>query len=131
MPQRLTKKQRKFVNRYADTGNATLAVKEAGYDVANDLTARVIGSENLTKPNIIEELRILGFDSNNAKRVVGQILNSEDQDSQHRLNAADKIFKVNGDYAPEKNLNINIDANSTERTRELGTRIVGLFRRGN
>ncbi len=49
---------------------------------------------------VVEELAKLGFDSNNAKRVVGEILNnSEDQ---HRLKAADMIFKVGGDYAPEK-----------------------------
>lgn len=50
---KLTKKQRGFVKDYLETGNATQAVKNH-YNVSNDLTARVIGSENLTKPNIIE-----------------------------------------------------------------------------
>lgn len=33
--------------------------------------------------------------------------------------------------APDTNVNINLDATSTERTRELGDRLIGLFRRGN
>ena len=33
MARNLTKKQRKFVNEYADTGNGSLSVKEAGYAV--------------------------------------------------------------------------------------------------
>lgn len=37
------------------TGNATQAVKEV-YNVKNDLTARVMGSQNLTKPNIVSAL---------------------------------------------------------------------------
>ena len=48
---RLTKKQKGFVKDYVKTGNGSLAVKE-NYDVSNDNVARVIASENLTKPNI-------------------------------------------------------------------------------
>ena len=59
MPQKLTLKQRQFANEYiANRGNATKAVLKA-YDTDNYNTARVMGSENLTKPNIcayIEEL---------------------------------------------------------------------------
>ena len=46
----LTDKQRLFVDAYlANRFNATKAAIEAGY---SDKTARVIGAENLTKPNI-------------------------------------------------------------------------------
>lgn len=48
---RLTKKQKGFVKDYVNTGIGSLAVKK-NYDVSNDETARVIASENLTKPNI-------------------------------------------------------------------------------
>lgn len=127
----LTKKQRKFVNEYADTGNGTRSVIEAGYDVKDEDVAAVISVENLGKPKIQEELRKLGFDSNNAKRVISNILNDESLEPQHRIKAAENVFKVNGDYAPDRLLsaNINLDANSTDRTRELGNRLVGLFRR--
>lgn len=129
MARTLTKKQRKFVNEYADTGIGNLAVKEAGYNVSTDESARVIASQNLTKPEIQEELKKLGFDSNNAKRVISEILNDETIEPKDRIKAAENVFKVHGDYAPDKSINVNLDANSTERTRELGRRLVGLLRR--
>ena len=55
--QKLTKKQIGFVNDYVETGIASLAVKN-NYNVQNDLTARVIGSENLTKPNVIQAIEV-------------------------------------------------------------------------
>lgn len=45
----LTVKQRKFADEYIKTGNATQAAIKAGY---KEKTARFIGAENLTKPNI-------------------------------------------------------------------------------
>ena len=49
---KLTIKQSKFVNEYVkNDGNGKKAAQIA-YDVANDATAAVIASENLTKPNI-------------------------------------------------------------------------------
>lgn len=47
----LTPKQEGFVRDYLDTGNATEAVRR-NYDITTDGSARAIGSENLTKPNI-------------------------------------------------------------------------------
>lgn len=131
MARTLTKKQRKFVNEYADTGNGSLAVREAGYEVSTDESARAIASQNLTKESIQGELRKLGFDANNAKRVISEILNDETIEPKDRIKAAENVFKVEGSYAPDKSVNINIDANSTERTRELGGRLVRLFGRRN
>src|SRR5262245_18150974 len=45
----LTKKQRDFITSYLDCWNATKAALDAGY---SERTARSIGSENLTKPDI-------------------------------------------------------------------------------
>jgi hypothetical protein len=118
------------VNRKADGATGVAAVLD-NYDTEDYRTANAISVENLQKPAIIEELKKLGFDTNNAKRVVGEILNDEDAEYRDKLGAVDKVFKVNGDYAPEKSVNINLDANSTERTKELGTRLVRLFRPGN
>jgi phage terminase small subunit len=47
----LTLKQANFANEYLETGNATEAAVRA-YKPKNRATARAIGSENLTKPNI-------------------------------------------------------------------------------
>lgn len=46
---KLTVKQQKFADEYIISGNATQAAIKAGY---SDKTARAIGNENLTKPNI-------------------------------------------------------------------------------
>lgn len=52
---KLTRKQEKFVEAYIETGNGTKSALEA-YDTVNPLTAAVIASENLIKPNIITAL---------------------------------------------------------------------------
>lgn len=46
---KLTEKQKRFCDYYIETGNATEAAIRAGY---SEKTARFIGAENLTKPNI-------------------------------------------------------------------------------
>ena len=46
---KLTEKQKRFVDYYIETGNATEAAKRAGY---SEKTARFTGAENLTKTNI-------------------------------------------------------------------------------
>lgn len=48
---KLTTKQKNFCEYYLQTGNATEAARLAGY---SDKTARVIGTENLSKPAISE-----------------------------------------------------------------------------
>ena len=51
---KLRGKQDAFVKSYVLTSNATQAAIEAGY---SEKTARFIGSENLTKPNIAEAIK--------------------------------------------------------------------------
>lgn len=53
---KLTLKQKSFVKDYLQTGNASLAVQK-NYNVKDNATARTIGSENLTKPNIKESIQ--------------------------------------------------------------------------
>ena len=80
MVRKLTTKQRKFVKEYLDTGNASLAVKNS-YEVKNDATARSIGSENLTKPNIqltiLEALDEQGLTSNHLASKVAELVNAQ------------------------------------------------------
>lgn len=118
MARTLTKKRRGFVNDYADTGNATEATIR-NFNVKNRIVAKSVGSELLTFPAIQEELKKLGFDSNNARRVIGEILNDEAEESKDRIKAAENIFKVNGDYAPEKHTNLNIEVAVREELKEL------------
>lgn len=52
---KLTKKQKGFVKDYIDTGNATKAARK-NYNTKTNGSARSIGSENLTKPDIWAEI---------------------------------------------------------------------------
>ena len=51
---KLTLKQRRFIDAYIETGNATEAARKAGY---SEKTARFVGAENLTKPNIRQAIQ--------------------------------------------------------------------------
>lgn len=51
---KLTIKQKQFVDEYIISGNATDAAIKAGY---SKRTAKSIGAENLTKPDIVNALR--------------------------------------------------------------------------
>lgn len=53
---KLTPKQKKFCEYYAALGNATEAARKAGY---SEKTARSIGAENLTKPDLQAYIRDL------------------------------------------------------------------------
>lgn len=68
--------------------------------------SRVIESEGVQ-----EELKILGFDPEEAKKVVAEILTGGENDTV-KLKAADMIFKVHSTYAPEKSVRLNL--NKTE-----------------
>lgn len=53
---KLNARQKKFVAVYLETYNATQAAREAGYKGKSDSVFRSIGSQNLTKLNIKEEI---------------------------------------------------------------------------
>lgn len=67
MRRKLTPKQQAFADYYIETGNATQSAIKAGY---SENTARFIGAENLTKPNvkgyIDERMKVLAD-----KRIMG------------------------------------------------------------
>ncbi|MBI4151621.1 hypothetical protein HY496_01510 [Candidatus Woesearchaeota archaeon] len=69
-------------------------------------TASFESRKIIESAGVQEALKLLGFDEDNAKRVVGEILNDNRKRAQDRLNAADKVFKVFGTYAPEKRVEI-------------------------
>jgi len=73
---RFTNKQRAFINYYLQSFNATQAAKSAGYKGSYE-TLRSIGSENLTKPNIKQEIDArmseMAMSANEALYELGQI----------------------------------------------------------
>lgn len=56
MEEKLTPKEKGFIDDYLDTGNATEAARR-NYDVKNDNVAGVIGWENLRKPKIQQKIQ--------------------------------------------------------------------------
>lgn len=124
----LTKKQRGFVKDYVETGNATQAAKN-NYDVSNDLTARVIGSENLTKPNIqkainsiadkipddlLERVHIEGLQASRTIKAGEEDYVEPDYAVRHKY--LDSAYKLKGAYAPDKNINMNVSIKSIDPT---------------
>lgn len=64
--------------------------------------------EILEQKGVQEALQEYGFTEENAKRVVSEILLDGRRKAADRLNAADKIFKVVGSYAPEKHITMRV-----------------------
>ena len=74
------------------------------------VTAKQRPQEVIEQKGVQEALRARGFDPENAKRVVTEIMNNEDEKGDTRLRASDMVFKVYGTYAPEKTLNLALSA---------------------
>lgn len=90
----------------------------SGYGPSMSKNPKVV----LESIGVKEELKNYGFDSDKAKEVVGEILIAGENDTV-RLNAAKEIFKVNGDYAAEKHVNLNINQNQDSKLDKLITKI--------
>jgi phage terminase small subunit len=70
---RLTNKQRLFIEHYLQCWNGTEAARRAGYN-GNDNTLGSIGSENLTKPKIRDEIeRRIAAEAITANEVLWQL----------------------------------------------------------
>lgn len=102
---KLTTKQKNFCEYYLQTGNATEAARLAGY---SDKTARVIGTENLSKPAISEYIagrraemdKTLIADSDEVLRFYSAVMRGEVKTSLgwmlalgDRLKAGDSLMK--------------------------------------
>lgn len=110
----MTTKQKAFADYYIECGNATEAARKAGY---SEGTARQMGAENLTKPNIssyiesrlksIEEGRMATGDE--VMKFFTSVMRGEIRDAfgldpslQDRLNAAKELAKRTVDITARK-----------------------------
>lgn len=99
----LTLKQQKFVEAFA--GNATEAARLAGYD-GDDATLRSIGSENLTKHDIIEairareaqQIRPLVASRYERQRFWTELMNNPALTPAERLRASELLGKSEADF---------------------------------
>lgn len=121
---KLTFKQKKFADKYLETGNGGKSAKEV-YDVKTDSVARSIASENLTKPNVREYLE-------SKAEVAASIIFDLAKNSQNdavRLNASKDIMDRSGYKAVDRSEvrmnvesevdNIDVDALAYEISKKL------------
>lgn len=95
----LTPKQKKFADEYIKCGNAAEAARRAGY---SDATAKEIGSENLTKPNVSEYIakRMAQIDSKKIGTITeiqelrSSLMRDSGVDPVDRLRAANDLEKA-------------------------------------
>ena len=89
--------------------NAVQMLEKVGYS-KNMAEAR--SKDVLESEGVREALNDFGFNENNAKRVVAEILLDTKVDPGNRLRASQEVFKVHGSYAPEKSTAINLNLNN-------------------
>lgn len=75
----------------------------AGY---SEVTAEANPGRVIEQKGVQQELRKYGFNEEDAKAVVVEIMNSKFEEGNVRLNAAKEVFKVVGSYAAEKTFNL-------------------------
>src|SRR3990167_11243695 len=100
-------------------------VESSGYGVSMKKNPQVI----LKSEGVSETLTDYGFSEDNAKKVVASILLNDDADSGHRLKAASEVFKVQGTYAPEKSVSLNIEVPIAKQ--KIATDAITRFLNGN
>lgn len=114
--EKLTEKQKRFIDYYIETANATESAKRAGY---SEKTAKNIGAENLTKLNFFiqkklqekEEDRIASQDE--VLEYLTKVMRGELKDQfgldaslQDRTKCAELLGKRYGTFVDKKNLSL-------------------------
>ena len=124
---KMTEKQKAFCDYYIETGNATEAAIKAGY---SKKTAKVIGSENLTKPYLkqyiderlakIEDARIAKGEE--VLQYLTKVMRGEEKDQfgldaslQDRTKAAELLGKRYRLFVDKIEADVNANVNSTKK----------------
>lgn len=82
-------------------------VASVGYSA---LSAEKKSKEIIESKGVQEELKVMGFSAENAKRVIAEVMDKEYAEDKDRLKAAELTLKVTGDFAAEKSVNVNVNA---------------------
>lgn len=114
----ITPKQKKFAQKYIETGNGALAARET-YDVSTDESARAIASQNLTKPSVQEYLQSR---AEKAAAMVYEISQHGESDDV-KLKASKDILDRAGYKAVDKSIVLNITPEPSERIKELAKKL--------
>lgn len=79
----------------------------AGY---SKITAEANPGVIIAQKGVQDELKIMGFSAENAKRVIAEVMDKSYAEDKDRLKAAELTLKVTGDFAAEKSINVNVSA---------------------
>jgi len=128
MARKLTKQEKKFVEIKAETGNGTLAVREA-FGIEDDNYAAVKASRLLRKDNIVKSIEerlpddlldrvhLEGLEATNVRFTPeGEQIKVPDFATRHKY--LDTAHKLKGTYAPDKHVTVTIEAPS-EQVKQL------------
>ena len=87
----------------------------SGYSARTAVNPRVI----IEGKGVKKALQDYGFNEAKAKKVVGRIMTSKNEDGNTRLRAADMVFKVFDTYAPEKHAHLIAEISQEEKENAL------------
>lgn len=104
----------------------TELLKSVGYKSA---TAERAQKRTVEQKGVQEELEILGFSEESAKKVVEEIMLNPRVEPNARLKATDQVFKIKGSYAPEKSVSLNIEVSSEKQI--MAKEVITRFLNGN
>lgn len=105
--------------------NAGKLLEDIGYAKS---TSEAIPGKIIASEGVREALNDLGFSEDGAKKVVASILYSAKSKDHDKLDAADKIFKVHGSYAPDRHLNVNVEVEALPEIKELAEKLNAIYR---
>jgi len=138
----LTKQDKKFVKKVAETGNLTKAVQEA-YEIedagyASVKGQRLIGKDRIQKAlaerlpdDLLEEKHLALLNKTEKKYDTEGNMVSEEIDTNAVSKGLDMAYKVKGSYAPDKNINMNVNINSIDATNPKVLELIDELRKAN
>lgn len=118
---KLTEKQKRFVDYYIQTGNATDSYKRA-YNSTNDNTAGKEGHKLLNNPKITQEIEKRNkqlesdriADMEEVKLFWTSAMRDGELDFKHRLKASEYIAKTNAAFIDKQEIDLGITAEEAE-----------------
>ena len=115
----MNERQKRFAELFAASANATEAAVGAGY---SPRTARSIGCENLTKPDIVQYVKVLQSqfegdriaDIEEIKSFWTGIMRDKQEKTESRLKASELLCRSAGGFIQEVKLDAEIDTTAEE-----------------
>lgn len=133
-----TQRQKKAIANLLENGGiVSKAMLDAGYTAATSKTPQKLTDSvafrsmaDRIPDDLLEKVHLDGLKAKQFRySPEGELIQTDDFPTRHKY--MDSAYKLKGSYAPDKSVTLTIDATPTDRTRELGNRLIGLFRRGN